>query len=100
MFCLVLLDYRQYSFWIGLHRVADSQDWRWIKTGQIANYTNWNTGEPHSETSFAVYQSSIDGFRWTGTKLVFTNLMALEQTPELRYFICEKELYVFYKSNL
>uniref|UniRef100_A0A669DBR3 C-type lectin domain-containing protein n=1 Tax=Oreochromis niloticus TaxID=8128 RepID=A0A669DBR3_ORENI len=39
--------------WIGLYRISKSRTWQWSRGDEIANYTNWDTGEPQQHKHLA-----------------------------------------------
>ena len=41
--------YGKQNWWIGLSDSGHEGDWRWQRTGEIANYTSWAPSAPNTE---------------------------------------------------
>lgn len=86
LFFFYCLENFMNKLWIGLF--YEQGDWRWFKTREPANYTNWEQGEPQVWDRCAMYAKSLGTFVWRGSYQC--------SWKPFYNFICEKGLYHFY----
>ncbi|OWF36632.1 perlucin-like [Mizuhopecten yessoensis] len=62
-------------YWLGGTDMVVEGEWRWIKTGQSINYTNWAHGEPNNhhshEDCLTAHLTSESHFHWVDRQCTY-----------------------------